>query len=93
MDQVVALVGLQELDFALVVVEQVLERGGQVSEVKAAPVAISQHGSGTVLAGNDDKTATLDVKGIVVVGALHRSRRLDVSERQVSQCRCFEFAR
>ena len=66
--QIIALIGLQELNFLLVAVQQSLQVAGHVIKVQISIVAVSQHLGRAVLASDDDETATLDVEGIVIIG-------------------------
>ena len=62
-----------------------LEVVGQVVEVKMATVAVTQHLVGSVLTRDDDKTAALDVKGIVGVGIGNCARRFGMNQLEVGQ--------
>ena len=74
---------LQVLNLLLVAGQECLQALGQVVEVQVAVVAISQHGCGTVLAGNDDITAACDVEGIVGIGTVNCCRGLGIGKLQV----------
>ena len=82
--------GLQVLDFFLVPGQQGLEVVRQIVEIQAATVAIAQHLAGAVLAGNDDKAASVDVKGIVRVGVPINTRGLGKGQFQVGGSRGLE---